>query len=265
MSEERLLNLMEINAARQMAVDEAITLACSEKKPCLTLRFYVFNPPAITIGYGQEISKFDLTKIREKGFDLVRRITGGTAVLHKNDLVYSLVMPENILPHKVVDAYNFLSGGLVEGLKNLGLKAEKKFAEAKRREASCYLNENPYDVIVNNRKISGNAQARIKGVVLQHGTIIIEDNLSELFDCLACDNRQRNSFFKAASGKVTSVEEELGRKPSVAEVEKAMISGFGTLFSQKGIFFRESGLTDYEKKLAERLYREKYSTDKWNY
>ncbi len=265
MDRYRLLPSINEGGPMQMAIDEAVVISCSEGKSPPTLRFYTFAPPAITIGYHQEVENFGVDEIREKGFDFVRRITGGTAVLHKNDLVYSLVLPEFSLPNKITDAYNYLSDALVYGLKEIGLRAKKKKLVSEERKASCYLNSNPYDIVVNSKKISGNAQARIRGVVLQHGTIIIENNLPELFDCLTCEDRQRKDLLATARKKVTSVEKELGRRPSIAEVEEAMISGFRSLFSQKGISFRKNSLTDYETTLAEKLYREKYSTDRWNY
>ncbi len=265
MDRYRLLPSINESGPMQMAIDEAVVISCSEGKSPPTLRFHTFAPPAITIGYHQEIETFDVDEIREKGFDFVRRLTGGTAVLHKNDLVYSLVLPEFSLPSKITDAYNYLSDGLVNGLKELGLSAKKRNSTSKKRKASCYLNSNPYDIVVNEKKISGNAQARISGVVLQHGTIIIENNFPNLFDCLACSDRQRRNFLETANRTVTSVEKELGRKPSIAEVEEAMISGFRTLFSQKGISFRENSLTDYERTLAGKLAQEKHSTNMWNY
>lgn len=247
----------------QMAIDEALAIACSENKSPPTLRFYTFAPPAITIGRHQKLADFNLDKINEKGFSLVRRITGGTAVLHKNDLVYSLVMPENFLPEKVADAYRFLSGGLVEGLKNLRLNAKKKIVKNTHRQSSCYLNQNPYDVVVNNKKISGNAQARINGVVLQHGTIIIEDNLQELIDCLNLDGCQKLKLCQQSEKKVTNLKKELTTKINVSEVEKAMALGFYHLFRNKNIKFEEKNLTANEKKLAKELCSQKYSTSQW--
>jgi lipoyl(octanoyl) transferase len=239
-----------------MVIDEAVALSCSENKSPPTLRFYTFNPPAISIGCNQKIDNFNINKISKKKFDFVRRITGGTAVLHKNDLVYSLVSPESSLPAKVIDAYNYLSDGLVFGLKNIGLTAVKKTAKTIKRQDACYLNANPYDVMVNDKKISGNAQARLKGVVLQHGTIIIEDNLKELIDCLNLDGRQKAKLLKESQKKVTCLENELG-KINISKIEKAMIKGFKELFNKKKIFFEEKKLTDYEEKLIKKIYHQK--------
>lgn len=265
MDRVRLLKLIKDSGPMQMAVDEAIALSCAQGKVLPTLRFYIFDPPAITLGHSQLIDQFNLSAVEKKGFHLVRRITGGTAVLHKNDLVYSLVMPENFLPEKVVDAYRFLSDGLVEGLKNIGLKAEKKIAESQERQASCYLNQNPYDVVINGKKISGNAQARIKGVVLQHGTIIIENNLDHLFDCLFTGDEEKKNLFEQALKSVTSLEKELKKKPGIDKVAKAMTEGFKKLFSIRNLVLQSGELTQKEKTLAKNLYRQKYSANEWNH
>lgn len=264
MEKYRLLPLIEDDCKMQMAIDEAITLACSEERSLPTLRFYVFSSPAVTLGYGQRTSNFNFEKEGKK-FDYVRRMTGGTAVLHKNDLVYSLILPEESLPHKIVDAYNYLSDGLVTGFKKLGLNAEKKNSESKERKDSCYLNSNPYDVVVNGKKISGNAQARLKGIVLQHGTIIIEDNLNELIDCMSLSEEKKIELINRAKTKVTCVKNELKRDIIISELEEVMLSGFKELFKQKEITFEKGVLTNYEKRLIEKLYKEKYSTEEWNH
>jgi len=265
MSDWRIIRMIEANGAMQMAIDEAIAIACSEGKSPPTLRFYSFKPHAITMGNAQRISSFNVDEIRKKGLEFVRRITGGTSVLHKNDLVYSLVLPESFLPNGVTDSYNYLSDGIVKGLVKVGIKASKKYAESKKREDSCYLNDNPYDIVVNGRKISGNAQARLKGVVLQHGTIIIENNFGELIDCLKLSKGEQERLLKEAGQKVTFAEGEMGRKINLSELENAMISGFAELFSEKKICLKEGQLSLYEKELAERLFREKYSTKEWNF
>ncbi len=256
MDRYRLLPRIDENGPMQMAIDEAIAVSCSQKKAPPTLRFYTFKPPAISIGCHQKIDNFNINKIGKKKFDYVRRITGGTAVLHKNDLVYSLVLSESSLPAKIVDAYNYLADGLVFGLKNIGLTAVKKMSKTNKRQDACYLNANPYDIIVNSKKISGNAQARLKGVVLQHGTIIIEDNLKELIDCLNLDDKQKAKLLKESPKKVTCLENELG-KISISKLEKAMADGFKKLFDKKGISFEKKGLTDEEKKLIKKLYHQK--------
>lgn len=261
MKEWRLLRIMEADSAMQMAIDEAITTARSQNRVPNTLRFYIWNPPTISLGYGQQIDKLNFDKVKEKGFGYVRRITGGTAVLHKNDLTYAIITSELDIPSNVVESYKELSKGLVLGLIRLGLDAEHKLTidPEKDRTASCYSNENEYDVVVNGKKISGNAQRRLNGAVLQHGTIIIEDNIEELFDCLKYANKAE--LIEQTRQKLTCIQNELGRKLSPQELEEKLILGF----EQMGIKLVQGELTDYEKELADALYRKRYSTDEWNH
>ncbi|MEM2956423.1 MAG: lipoate--protein ligase family protein [Candidatus Pacearchaeota archaeon] len=256
-NEIRLIPIIEECGAMQMAIDEAILKSCSEGKSLPALRFYRFIPPAITIGYHQNINDFDLNKIKEKGFHLVRRITGGTAVLHKNDFVYSLILPEKGIPHKVLDAYNYLSEGLVKGLNNLGIKAYKRKILSKKREGNCYLNDNPYDIIVKHKKISGNAQTRLNGFLLQHGTIILDDNIQEIIECQNISEKQKKELFEKSKRKVGCIKDYLGTIPSFSELEEAMKKGFQSLFSEKGWILKQGQLTSYEKKLAEKIVMEK--------
>ncbi len=246
----RLIPIIEDNGAMQMAIDEAITIARSQNKVPDTLRFYIFSPPTITIGYQQKIEVF-----KKRNFPIIRRLSGGTSVLHKDDLTYSLVLKEDNLPNSVVDAYKYLSLGLINGFNLLGIKASHSNKTKNNYLDACYLNSNPYDVVVNEKKISGNAQTRINGVVLQHGTIIITNNLSELFEQLEIKGDDKN---------ITSIEECLGYIPEISEIEEKMIIGFEELFKEKNIVIENGVLTDYEKELAKKLFEQKYSSSDWN-
>lgn len=263
--EWRLLKLNKSNGAMQMAIDEAIVIANSKKKVPNTLRFYVFEPITITLGYNQRIDQFNLNKIKKNNWDYVRRISGGTAVLHKNDLTYSLIVSENDLPLKIIDAYKYLSQGLINGLKELKIPAKFKSEQTKKRLEACYLNSNPFDITVHGKKISGNAQSRINNTVLQHGTIIIKNNLKELFNCLNLNNDEINNLTKKAETKMTSIEKIKNQKPNIKTVEKAMIKGFEKLLNKKSIKLKKSKLTEFEINLAKKLYAKKYSTKHWNY
>ncbi len=263
MKEMRLIRITKANSAMQMAIDEAIAIARSEDKIPNTLRFYTWDPPTITIGYGQQICNLEFKEIKKKAFAYVRRPTGGTAVLHKNDLTYMIVASEKDVSGDVVDSYKQLSQGLVLGLQKLGLKAEHKLIvnPDKEKTASCYSNENEYDVVVNERKISGNAQARINGVVLQHGTIIIEDNIEELFDCMNLPEKRKAELIAKTRERLTCVENELKEKVTPQELEEKIILGF----KEMGIKLVNGELTEYELKLASELYTKKYSTEAWNH
>jgi len=267
MKKIRLIKPIYTNGAKQMALDEAILISCSKGKSPPTLRFYQFDPPAITIGFHQNIKNFNLEKIQKKGFDIVRRMTGGTAVLHKDDFVYSLVFPEKGLPKKIVDVYNYLSDGLIEGLSHLGVSATKKDIFSNKREDTCYINSNPYDIVFDfkgeSKKISGNALTRSDGYIMEQGTIIIKNNIEELLDCQNLSDKNRIKLYKMAIKKVTCIESILGRIPPFSEIENSIKKGFTDFFSKEGYILEEGELTNYEKTLAEKLYNEKYFTHQW--
>ena len=142
----RLIPIIEDNAAMQMAIDEAIVIYKSKNKVPNTLRFYIIDPPAITIGHNQKSTNIN------SSFPIIRRITGGSSVLHKDDLVYSLIVNENELPDKIIDAYKYLSEGLINGFKLLNIPAEFNKEDKKTTSNACYLNKNPYEIVVNQKK-----------------------------------------------------------------------------------------------------------------
>ena len=260
----RFLKYHPNDAYMQMAIDEAIQIAVSKGKSPNTLRFYKFDPVAITYGFSQSINDFDLNEIKKDNIDIVKRLSGGTSVLHKNDFTYSLILKEEELPKLVVYAYKYLSLGLINGLNKLGVDATFRETGSNKRKGVCYINDNPYDIVVENKKISGNAQFRKDGVALQHGTIILDDTTKDLCDYLLLSDEDRNESVKAIEKKVTSVKKVLGYIPKEDLVIESMRFGFEKLFSEKGFEIVEEELSDYEKKLSEELYFKKYKTNEWN-
>ena len=260
----RFLNFISDDAYMQMAIDEAILISISEGKSFDTLRFYEFNPTSITYGFSQTINNFDVDKLKKDNVNIVKRMSGGTSVLHKKDFTYSLALKEEALPRQIVDAYKYLSQGLINGLNLMGVNASFREDTSKTREGVCYLNNNPYDIVVNDKKISGNAQFRKDGVALQHGTIILENNTKELCDYLIMDSATYEKSIKSINQKVTSVDAVLGYVPHNEKVRSSMEEGFIKLFENEGREIIFEGLSDYEKQLAKNLYENKYKTNKWN-
>ena len=123
----RLLRTGKRSGAENMAIDEAILIAGGEGKVPPTIRFYGWEPPTLSIGYFQRAAReVDLERLRERGVGLVRRPTGGRAVLHDKELTYSVIAPENLpgMPSSVIQSYRLISTGLLEGFRRLGLSAE---------------------------------------------------------------------------------------------------------------------------------------------
>ncbi|PNX48602.1 MAG: lipoate--protein ligase, partial [Thermoplasmata archaeon M9B1D] len=166
------------SAAKNMAIDKAVLVASSENKVSPTVRFYNWMPPAISIGYFQNLKEeVDLLKCEKSGVDYVRRITGGGAVFHEKELTYSIVIPESHpeISKNIMESYGRICGAIIRGLKQLGINSE-------------YVPIN--DIIYNGKKISGNAQTRKLKTVLQHGTVILDVDVDKMFSVLRVPNEK---------------------------------------------------------------------------
>ncbi|MBI2598366.1 MAG: lipoate--protein ligase family protein [Candidatus Diapherotrites archaeon] len=251
MQEFRLIVETDFNpAAKNMAIDEAIMLSAKKTgKP--TVRFYGWAPPAISIGYFQGIEQeVDLQKCKEFGVDFVRRITGGGAVFHDKELTYSFSCSEQsaIVSKKIIDSYKKICNPTILGLKHLGLEAN--FAP---------LN----DIIVNGKKISGNAQTRRDGAILQHGTILMEVDVEKMFSLLKVSNEKlKGKLIEDVKQRVTSVEQQLGKKVSFQKLAGALKKGFEQEFSAT---LSKEKLSKEETGLAEKIMQEKFLTKEWNF
>ncbi len=245
----RLLRIREDKGAMQMAIDEAMLLARAQNLVPNTLRFFTWKPPALTIGYFQSLEQeINDSKAKEFGIDVVRRYTGGGAVFHDAELTYSLVVPEKQISYEIVDSYGILCRGIIEGLRILGLESE-------------FYPIN--DILAGGKKISGNAQTRKRGIILQHGTILLDVDVRKMFSLLkVSDEKIRDKMIKKVEERVTSLKNELGREVSLEELQDAIIKGFEKALNIELI---DGELSDKEMELAEKLYQEKYSTKEWSY
>ncbi|MER2260178.1 MAG: lipoate--protein ligase family protein, partial [Priestia megaterium] len=175
-----------------MALDEALLEWHSKGEIPPTIRFYGWNPPTLSIGYFQKAEKeINFDKVKELGLGFVRRPTGGRGVLHDEELTYSVIVSEEYpnMPKTVTEAYRVISEGLLEGFRSLGLEAyfaiprseEEKNSLKNPRSSVCFDAPSWYELVVEGRKIAGSAQTRQKGVILQHGSILLEIDEDKLF------------------------------------------------------------------------------------
>ncbi len=247
MKEWRLIKTIEANGAMQMAIDEAILASRIKNRVPNTLRFFTWNPPCLSIGYFQSLQKeVDVKNAERQGVDIVRRYTGGGAVFHDKELTYSLAVSEDDVPHDIIASYQKICSAITKGLGGLHINSEFK-----------QIN----DIVVNGKKISGNAQTRKEGAVLQHGTILIDADVRRMFSLLKVPNEKiKDKMIQSVEERVSTLKKELGREVSVDELRGFLIKGFEDAF---GVRFEESELTSEEKMLAERLCKEKYSKREW--
>ena len=249
----RLLDTGLRDAFYNMALDEAIAIARSKKLVPNTLRFFRWEPSAVSIGYFQSMEEeVDIEACNRLGIDYVRRRTGGGAVYHDRDgeLTYSLIVNEDhpLISRDFQKTYETLCSGIVRGLRVLGVPAEFKPIN---------------DIIVDGKKISGNAQTRSMNVVHQHGTILRDVDPTLMFTVLKVPSEKiRDKMIKSVKERVTSVKNYLKREVRFEELKNALIRGFEETFNIKLV---PGEVTDFEEQTAIKLKMEKYSTREWNF
>ncbi|EHT3604768.1 lipoate--protein ligase family protein [Staphylococcus pseudintermedius] len=221
-----------------MALDEALLNFVSRGEIDPVVRFYTWNPPTLSIGYFQRLSKeIDIEKVKEKGYGLVRRQTGGRGVLHDKELTYSVIVPEAHpdMPQTVTEAYRVISGGLLEGFKSLGFDAHFAVPRSKEereklkqpRSSVCFDAPSWYELGVEGKKIAGSAQTRQKGVILQHGSILQDVDIDDLFDMFIFKNERLKAKMKEAFvEKAVAINDLSNETITLAQMEVAFKEGF---------------------------------------
>ncbi len=265
----RLIESGPGTAARNMAVDEAIMLTHGRGLVPPTLRLYTWNPAAVSIGYFQSAGReIDLDACARAGIGFVRRPTGGRAVLHDDELTYSVTIAEDLLPGTVLETYRYLSGGLLEGFRLLGVGADLTNPPAPDRagpvgssSAACFDAPSWYELTSGGKKIVGSAQTRKNGIILQHGAIVLGFDVDKLLSTLRFPNeRLRERVRGTLVAKAGGVAEAAGRRIGADEMARAVAAGFTKL----GIALVDAQLTPEEARLAEELERTKYTQASWN-
>ena len=236
-----------------MAIDEAIMIARSKNIVPNTLRLYSWKPSAVSIGIFQNVEdEINLDYVNKSSIEVIRRITGGGTVYHDEfgEVTYSIILKENdpIVPTSILESYDVLCQGVINGLKRIGLDC--KFIPIN-------------DIIVNNKKISGNAQTRRNHVILQHGTILVNVNVEKMFDVLkVSDEKIKDKIISSVQERVTSVNNEINNNISLKEVASVMKDGFNDALK---VNFIDGQLTNEEVVLMTELSKNKYSNDKWTF
>lgn len=256
------------DAAINMAIDESLLNWHSKGLIPPVLRLYGWKLPSLSIGQFQKAEKtINFDGIDKHGCEFVRRLTGGSAVLHDDELTYSLIVSENHpnIPQSVQKAYYVLSKGVLEGYRNLGINADYAVPEREAlrdKTAVCFEKTAVYEMIVDGKKISGNAQTRKDGVLLQHGSIPMTMDEEMLFDLFKFKSerareRQRENF----SNKAVSIE-QITQKPHTYDMLKnAFLEGF-----KKGldIDVEPMELSAAQWTEVNELADSKYRNDEWN-
>ncbi len=233
------------NAYINMAIDEVLL---SSTVP--VLRFYQWKPNAVSIGRFQDINEIDLDYCNKNRIDVVRRITGGKTVLHEHELTYSFIVDKTKLPRSIVESYNLISSALIRGLRILGLNPEmNKTKIVNKDNPVCFQEPSFNEVVINHKKVVGSAQVRVKGKLLQHGSILT-----------GIDNRKHSNCFVHKPG-VDGLSKRISYiNYPVNVLKEAIKSGFSKYFNTRLV---ERDLSSTELLTARKLVRERYLSMEW--
>lgn len=286
----RLIKHPPAKGAWNMAVDEAILEAIGKGEVPPTLRLYAWEPACLSLGYSQPVADVDRARLVERGWDLVRRPTGGRAILHTDELTYSVIGPESDprLSGSVLESYRRLSEALLDALHRLGIEAQasEKPAPLQTLESATQTSEIPgvpstpasaesieqknpvcfempsnYEITVAGKKLVGSAQSRRREGVLQHGSLPLTGDLGRITQALAFpDEASRSGAKERLLKRAATVESVLGFPVSWEQAAQAFTAAFANALNLE---LRLSGLTPGEETWAARLVGEKYGHPAW--
>ncbi len=248
-----------------MAIDCAIAESVGDNLQLPTLRLYGWRPFCLSLGYGQRLAEVDIEATRRRGWDIVRRPSGGKAILHGDELTYSLCLPadHSLARGDVVESYRRISAGLLAALDRLGITAQADPQAVNSRNADlspvCFVLPSHYEISIGERKLIGSAQLRRHGALLQHGTIPLCGDIGRICDALAFaspDSREQER--QALRRRATTLAETLGRDISWNDMAEALQAGFQAAFA---VELEAGELSTAERERAIRLRTERFAND----
>ena len=250
-----------------MAVDGAILEAVSSGLQPPTLRLYGWAPMCLSLGYGQRIRDLDMNSLHDRGWHLVRRATGGRAILHGDELTYSLSLPRAhpLAAADAVESCRRISGGLLQALRHLGLTAQSEHQGAglnvETRGPVCFDMPSHYEITVKKRKLIGSAQLRRKGGILQHGTVPLCGDIARICDVLNFgSSRARQLQKQKVRDHAVTLSDVLDDPPVWEAVALAVEHGFCQQF---GLEMVRGKLSDAELRRRDVLLDERFANPDW--
>ena len=263
----RLIKHQPAYGAWNMAVDEAILESVYSGDSLPTLRLYAWQPGCLSLGYAQSFSEVDTDALKTYGWDVVRRPTGGRAILHIDELTYSVIAPEREPRVKggVMESYLQLSRALMRSLQLLGLEPQAKEKETTKHKDKpnpvCFEVPSNYEITVNGKKLVGSAQARRKEGVLQHGALPLFGDLTRIITALRFpDQAVQESAKDRLLSHATTVEIVLGKVITWDQASEAFQQGFEETLN---LILEENDITEKERLRAQELIEEKYNHPSW--
>lgn len=254
--------------AWNMAVDESILehVQAGVRPSPPTLRLYAWDPACLSLGHAQPIADVDLSRLQARGWDIVRRATGGRAILHTDELTYSVTgrADDPLLAGGVLESYNRLAQALLFAVRDMGLPVEIKEGKPGENAAPnpvCFEVPSTYEITVGGKKLIGSAQARRREGVLQHGSLPLTGDLARICQALVFESEAaRAGAAQRLLARATTVQSALGRPVTWETAAAAFVRAFE---AQLGICFERGELSRSEVERAEELVREKYDHPSW--
>ncbi len=220
------------SGALNMETDEMMARQLSAGVIGPAVRFYGWRPYALSLGFHQESADVDARALAQEGIDLVRRPTGGKAILHARELTYCVVVPLADQSPKAI--YRFINERLIAGLRRLGIDAtlsgrDDDFRSLYQDPASipCFTSSARSEVLVGGKKLIGSAQRKFGSVILQHGSVLIGPEHRRIAEFLAPHVQDaRSTVERDLEEKTTEIETLLGRRVTYEEVSRGLREGF---------------------------------------
>lgn len=252
-----------------MAIDEAILEAVMQNQVPPTLRLYSWYPTALSIGHAQPISDVNIEYLKDNGWDIVRRPTGGRAILHIDELTYSVCAPLNgtHVQGGVIESYRQISQCLLRALEMTGIEADANPKSEQDKPLSkgpvCFQYPSDYEITFHGKKIIGSAQARKTNGLLQHGSIPLFGDIARIVSALTFDSEEdRNKAKIRLLSRATTLQSTQGKHISWKELAHAIGSAFEEILN---IQLVRSPLSNNELSRAKMLREEKYSNRSWTF
>ncbi|HEY1016021.1 MAG TPA: lipoate--protein ligase family protein [Herpetosiphonaceae bacterium] len=257
----RLILSPPLDGATNMALDHALARAAGRGDAPPTLRFYRWQPACLSLGYFQRLERdADQAACAAEGVAIVRRPTGGRAILHDREVTYSLAAPAGTpgLGGRILDSYRTISAALLAGLRALGLAAEwaAQAASGADHSAACFDTPGDFEIVAGGRKLLGSAQTRTGGAVLQHGTLLLSADAARLHRLLRLPPDLSSD---ALAARMVALDELLPA-PSWDDAVAALIAGFEQSW---GLAFAPGEPTAAEWALAAELREQRYANPAW--
>ena len=255
------------DGATNMAIDESIAEHVGAGLVLPTLRFYAWEPACLSLGYAQPSTDVDFECIKAQGWDVVRRLTGGRAILHTDELTYSIATPvdEQRVAGGVIGSYRRLSAGLALGIRTLGATAEARAAMDGSQGINgpvCFEVPSDYEITAHGRKLLGSAQTRRAGRgVLQHGTLPLYGDLGRVCDVLVFDGEHaRVEARRRVLERAITLEDVLGTRVTFEEAVEALRRGLAQALN---LDFEMASLSASEQARTKALREQKYASELW--